>query len=360
MTADGEKSIQYNILKREVDSNRQLYEAMLQKVKESAIASAVRASNIRVVDAAAAPGSPYKPSLKTDASMGLLGGLFLGIVFVVIRERANRTLQEPGETPFWLNLPELGVIPSASVRGRLFIKDYGRKLLGEGNRDLSLAPAKATGAAGEAPQDRVELVTWLQKPSAIAEAFRVVLTSLLFSGNNGSRPRVLVVTSSSPRDGKSTVASDLAIALAEIKQKVLLIDANLRRPRQHEIFQVPNIKGLSTLLLERPLPPERLEGIVQETRIPGLFLLPSGPTNQAAANLLYSANLPELLAQFKKEFDMVILDTPPMLQMPDARVVGRIADGVLLVLRAGQTTRDAAIAARQRFSEDETQWWGRF
>jgi capsular exopolysaccharide synthesis family protein len=353
VTADSEKSIQYNILKREVDSNRQIYDAMLQKLKESSIASAMRASNIRVVDAAKAPKSPYKPSLEQDAGLGLLAGLFLGIVFVVMREREDRTLQEPGETPFWLNLPELGVIPSALERGHLrirvkYYKYYGKKRLEEAKPDLSLAPAT------EAAPDQVELVTWQRKPSMIAEAFRVVLTSLLFSGNNGSEPRVLVLTSAGPREGKSTVASNLAIALAEIQQKVLLIDADLRKPRQHEIFQVPNEKGLSSLLMERPLPPERLEGVVQQTKIPGLFLLPSGPATQAAASLLYSANLPELLARFKKEFDMVILDTPPMLQMPDARVIGRIADGVLLVFRAGQTTRDAAIAARQRFSEDET------
>src|SRR5207253_567582 len=139
-----------------------------------------------------------------------------------------------------------------------------------------------------------------------------------------------------------------------IKQKVLLIDADLRKPRQHEIFGVPNERGLSTLLLERPLLPELLEGIILQTKIPGLFVLPSGPATQAAASLLYSANLPELLAKFKNEFDMVIVDTPPMLQMPDARVVGRIADGVLLVLRAGKTTRHAAIAARKWISDEET------
>ena len=369
VTADGEKSIQYNILKREVDSNRQLYDGMLQKVKETSIASAMRASNARVVDPAKPPASPYKPKLSTNAAIGLLAGLFLGVVFVVMREREDRTLQEPGEAPFWLSVPELGVIPSA-LSGRSLKKSYyyGRKSLHaakpvlDNNQSPDGVPSGPGGAgsvlkagsANASADDRVELVTWQHKPSMLAEAFRVVLTSLLFTGNNGSRPRVLVMTSASPREGKSTVASNLGIALAEIRQKVLLIDADLRKPRLHEIFALSNEKGLGNLLLERPVPPELMEGIVQETQIPGLFVLPSGPATQAAANLLYSATLPELLAQFKKDFDMVILDTPPMLQMPDARVIGRIADGVLLVLRAGQTTRDAAVAARQRLEEDET------
>ena len=355
VTADGEKSIKYNILKREVDSNRQLYDAMLQKVKESSIASAMRASNARVVDPAKPPRQPYKPSLSMNAAIGLLAGLFLGVAFVVMREREDRTLQEPGDAPFWLNVPELGVIPSALSSSRLKMSHYyGRKELPAAKLEPGLMPVVKAGSANGSAEDRIELVTWQRKASMLAEAFRVVLASLLFTGNNGSRPRVLVMTSASPREGKTTVTANLGIALAEIRQKVLLIDADLRKPRLHDIFGLANEKGLSTLLMERPWAPELMDGIVQQTKIPGLFVLPSGPATEAAANLLYSATLPELLAQFKKEFDMVILDTPPMLQMPDARVISRIADGVLLVFRAGQTTRDAAIAARQRFGEDET------
>ncbi len=359
VTQDAEKTVQYNILKRELDTNRQIYDSMLQRVKESSIASAMRASNIRVVDAAQVPRKPYKPSTSMNGGLGLLGGLFLGVAFVVMRERADRTIQDPGDLSYYLQVSELGVIPSDTGRVKRKLAYHSKK------RQLAAAAADAEtttlmrpGVSGEAQPERVELVTWQHKPSMLAEAFRVVLTSILFTGKNGDRPRVLVLTSASPGEGKSTVVSNLAIALAEIKQRVLVIDADLRKPRQQTIFDIANERGLSNLLEERPLKPETLEGVIQETSIPGLFLLPSGPATSAAGNLLYSANLPELLAKFKSEFDMVLIDTPPMLQMPDARVIGRMADAVVLVARAGQTTRDAAVAARSRLVEDETRILG--
>ena len=139
---------------------------------------------------------------------------------------------------------------------------------------------------------------------------------------------------------------------------MLLIDADMRRPRLHEIFKTPNDRGLSDLLQEREVTKESLKGLISETSIQGLFLLPSGPPTSSAANLLHSRNMALLLRQLEKEFDMILIDTPPMLQMPDARVLGRLADGVILVIRAGQTTRDAALAARQRFADDRTRVLG--
>jgi receptor protein-tyrosine kinase len=159
-------------------------------------------------------------------------------------------------------------------------------------------------------------------------------------------------------EGKTTVASNLGIAFAEIRQKVLIIDGDLRKPRMHEVFGVANEYGLTTLLKHWPVGPEMLATVPQQTTIPGLFVLPSGLAGQDKTNPLYSAKLSELLATFKREFDMVIIDTPPMLQMPDARVLGRAADAVVLVTRAGQTTRDAAMAANQRFAEDGTRILG--
>jgi len=358
VTKDSEKEIQYNILKREVESNRQLYEAMLQRVKESAIASAMKASNVRVVDAAKTPSRPYKPSLPDNAGLGLLVGGFLGIAFVVMRERANRTLQQPGDAPFLLNVPELGAIPNAraSSRNRMYYL-RNKETPAEASRNSNTL-LNATSDEKPGPRERVELVTLQRRPSMVAEAFRTVLTSILFSGENGSRPRVLAITSPGPYEGKTTVTTNLSIALAEIGRKVLLIDADLRRPRIHEIFRLDNEVGLASLLREAAMDKAAVDSAVKETAVPNLFALPSGPSTSAAASLLFSPHMQELLRRFKGEFDTVLIDTPPTLQMPDARVIGRLADAVVLVTRANHTTRDAALAARQRFGEDQTRVLG--
>jgi capsular exopolysaccharide synthesis family protein len=345
VTGQGEKAIQYNILKREVESSRQLYDVMLQQLKQSSIATAIRASNVRIVDPAKVPSVPASPSLPIDSALGTLLGLFSGIAVVLIRERADRTLQQPGDAQFWTNLPELGVIPSGKFEGTLK-GGYARiKMPDESpNRKVGVTIGRSNGS--------VELITRERNSSFMAEAFRTVLTSILFIGENGSSPRLLVFTSAAAGDGKTTVVSNLGIALAEIGRKVLIIDADLRRPRQHKIFDVSNDVGLSTLLKSQESEPDAWTGFVRDTKIPGLWVLPSGPATQAAANLLYSPRLTELLQRVKREYDMVLIDTPPALQMTDARVLGRMVDAVILVARAEQTTRDALVAASKRFGED--------
>ena len=308
------KAIHYSILKREVDSNRQLYEAMLQKVKEAAITAAIGASNFRVVDPAMPPSKPYRPNRPLNASLGLLGGVFVGMLVVLMRERSDSSVRSPGEASLCLNVPELGIIPS--VR-------------------------------------RAELGGWLHKSSLLGESFRSAVTSILLSGQNGERPRVIVLSSPNPSEGKSTVASNLAIALAETGQKVLLIDADLRMPRLHGMFNVLNSWGLSDLLREGNSVTEcPLEALVRETQIRNVFILPSGPGTASITNLLHSARMRELLGRLRKEFDTVLIDTPAMLLLPDARVLAPLADGVVLVVRAGFTTRDSVLAAKQRFTED--------
>jgi capsular exopolysaccharide synthesis family protein len=352
VTGEGEKSIQYKILKREADSNRQLYDSMLQELKESTIASAMRASNARIVDPARVPNRPYKPDPLQSAGLGLLIGIALGAACIIMRERADRTIQQPGDSTFYLNLPELGIIPSAKF-GRRIASGFEPNLLTSSSESLSV---EAAIPRNKDRADQVELVTWQRKPSIVAEGFRSTLISILFANEIGSRPKVLVLTSPGPAEGKSTVSSNLGIAIAEVGQRVLLIDADMRRPRQHEIFEMSNERGLSNLLREKtPLNGDKsLGGLIRESEIPGLFLLTSGPGTSAATNLIYGSHMPEVLKYVRDNFDLVLIDTPPMLQIPDARVLGRMADKVIIVIRAGQTSRDAAVAARKRLTEDGT------
>jgi succinoglycan biosynthesis transport protein ExoP len=339
-----EKAIQYNILKRDVDSNRQLYDTMLQQLKESSIASALHASNIRVVDPATLPQKPVWPNYRILAPLGLLFGLLAGLCAVVVSERMDRSLRQPGEIQLWTNLPELGTIPCASLdaskRHRIKVP---RDTEGSLRRQL---------VASDARIDSVELVTWHRKSSVLAEAFRATLTSILFVGENGSRPRLVALTSANAGDGKTTVTINLAIAMAEIRGNVLMIDADMRRPRLHDVLELSNERGLSDLLKEATLSADVISHAIQPTRVPGLSVLTSGAPTHSAANLLHSANLTDLLTMLKGRYDMVLIDTPPILQLADARLIGRHADAVILVARAQHTTRDAISAAYQRIAED--------
>ena len=340
----------YNILKREVDTNRQLYDSMLRNVQEAGMTSALGASNIRVVDSAKPPTRPYKPSFVLNSALGLLAGAFFGIAFVVVRERADRTIQGPGDATTYLNVPELGAIPSAkAVRGLLPTYYQNREAI-ESKQAENGKPLQ------------VELITSNKKQSPLADAFRASLTSILYSRENGDRPRVIVVTSTNPGEGKTTVACNLALALAEIgpsvlMQSVLLIDGDLRRPRLHDIFGVPNRWGLADLL-EGKMPPNGCEGMVFKTGFRNLDLLPAGSTTLNVAALLHSPRAVAFLNRMRAEFHTVIIDAPPMLNIPDARILGRLSDGVILVVHSAQTMRDAAVAANQRLTEDRTRVLG--
>jgi succinoglycan biosynthesis transport protein ExoP len=349
MSEQAAKVTHYNILKREVDTNRQLYDSMLQNVQEAGMTSALGASNIRVVDSAEPPTRPYKPSVILNSALGLLAGAFFGVVFVVAQERADRTIHGPGDTTIYLDVPELGAIPSAKVE-RSRLSAYYQN--GEG-----LKTKKESGDPW-----RVELVTSKRKPSILADAFRATLTSILYSGENGDRPRIIVITSANSGDGKTTVACNLALALAEIApsvlmQSVLLIDGDLRRPRLHEIFGVPNRWGLADILNGKE-PANGCEGIVTKTGFRNLNLLPSGLATANTAVLLHSLRAFAFFNRMREEFHTVIVDVPPMLNMPDARVLGRLSDGVILVVRSAVTMRSAAVAAKQRLTEDGTRVLG--
>jgi polysaccharide biosynthesis transport protein len=295
----------------------------------------MHASNVLVVDPAKPPVLPYRPSLPINSAIGLFSGVFLGFGFVLLRERVERKINAPGDAQVYLDLPELGVIPSDETALPWRVPD---------------------GHESDGP----ELATWKRKPSLIAECARTTLTSILLPNEEGVRPQVVVLTSPSPGDGKTTVTSNLSIAMAEIGYNVLLVDGDLRRPRLHKVFGVANSWGLCDVLwADTPFETVPISHLVRETEVTGLSLLPAGScVNATPSNLFYSPRMPRLLERLRKEFDMVMIDAPPLIHLADARLLGRNADGVILVIRAGQTTTESALLASQRFAEDGTRVLG--
>jgi capsular exopolysaccharide synthesis family protein len=358
VTEDAEKAVQYNILKREVDSGRTLYENLLGRVREAGIASAMRASNVRVVDVAQPAEFPYKPSLPRYAGLGLFGGLFLGATLLIVRDRFDRSIQNPEDASFFLGLSELGVIPSAPSAHRGLHYRHSRLLRGEAPASGGTARQFPAGFQPASP-DMLELAILTNRSPMLTESFRATLTSILFSGQNGAHPRVLVFTSASPAEGKSTVTANLGIALAEAGQKVLLIDGDMRKPRLHTVFSLSNRAGLSDLLSDRGTPAaEALASLERESGVPNLSVLPSGPATAAATSLLYSPRLSDLIKCAREAYDMVLIDTPPAHDIADARVLGRVSDAVVIVIRSHRTSRDVLKNACQRFTEDGTHMLG--
>jgi receptor protein-tyrosine kinase len=199
----------------------------------------------------------------------------------------------------------------------------------------------------------VERITWERRFSELSEAFHATVASFLSAEQNGSDLDVLVITSSLPGEGKTTVVSNLGITLAEVRGKVLLIDGDMRRPRIHKVFGVANSWGLSDILQEQNATEELpLDALVKKTAVPRLYVLPSGPCTDSIFSLLYSERMGRLMQRFRREFDYVIIDAPPCLEFADARILARHADGVMLVVRANYTDKKTALATAQRLFMD--------
>jgi succinoglycan biosynthesis transport protein ExoP len=252
-------------------------------------------------------------------------------------------VRRPGE---WIlpDVPELGVIPSAKGAGVL--DSMGRRVIGIRGRGAELGS-----------------VTWNRDPSLLAESFRAALTSITF-GAGPSRGvaakqqggQVLVVTSIDVMEGKTTILTNLGIAAAERRQRVLLIDADLRQPRVCELVDNPNTWGLTDVLQSDDfagfVEASPWEALVWPTRIPSLWVLPSGPVNSNSPGLLYSSDLSKLLQRLRREFDLILIDTPPMMLYADGRVLGRLSDGVVMVVRANMRSREELRAACLRLRQD--------
>jgi len=314
-----QNAIEFNILKRDVDANRQLYEGLLQKLKEASLEAGLHSNNIRVVDSARVPLSPSSPDIPRNLGIGLILGLCGGVGLAFMLESLDNTVRTPEQAEVASGLPSLGVVPQ-------FLRvDQPR-----------LQPAKLS-LAGDASTRRAELIAHLRPNSEAAECYRSLRTSILLSAVD-SPPKVLLVTSPLPQEGKTTTSVNCAIVLAQRGSRVLLVDADLRRPGVHRAFGFDRKAGLSTVLagttpmesVVRPYPP-----------LPNLSILPAGPPPPHPAELLDASKMRSLIAEWRKDYDHVIIDTPPALSVTDPVILSVEADSIILVIRSGKTTKDA-------------------
>lgn len=317
-----ESAIQYSVLKRDSDSNHQLYDNLLQKLKEAGIAAGLRSSSIRVVDVAQIPDLPVSPHVPRNLAFGFLLGLGGGIALALVLENLDTTVRDMEEAKAICTLPALGMIPLQSSLTN-----------GYRNKTLGVLP----GSNGNC----LPLVAYAQPRSPAAESFRALRTSIILS-SFGTPPRVILVTSSLPKEGKTTVSANSAIVLAQRGSRVLLVDGDLREPAIAKMFGITHDAGLGTIIDGR----YRFEDVVvRNPHIPNLSILSSGAATSQPAELLGSSKMKECIARWRSEFDYVIIDTPPCLSFTDAVQLSREADGVILVARWGQTTKAALRAA---------------
>jgi polysaccharide biosynthesis transport protein len=345
-------------LQVEISTRRQLLDELLRKQSETEVAVRQqdnRESNIRVVDRALVPGSPFRPSLKNNLTTGLLAGLLLGVGLVFLLDFLDRSLKSAEELEQLLGLPVLAVIPDVSDRGTRYGygKGYG---YGYGRRRTAAKPDKKepqrwVEKKAVEPQ-RVELAPHDQPRRLVSEAYRSLRTALLLS--SAEELRVVAVTSAEAGEGKTATIANLGVVMAQLGRRVLIVDADLRKPRQHEVFQVSNRDGLVNYLTGSA----SAEQIVLRTAVPNLFLVTSGPIPPNPSELLSSERMKTFLTMTRERFDFVLLDTPPALAVTDATLVGSAADGVVLCFRAGKVQRDDTRACRDRLLRAEVRILG--
>lgn len=323
----------YGILKKDVDTARQLRDSLLKQQMETAVNSELAASNIRVVDRAEVPKHASKPNPKLNVALGGFLGLLFAFGATVVANYFDDSVKSSEDVETLLQLPTLAVIPS-----------FHR------NRQSSYAPrGGATEAPAAASLDAtraVDLVVFREPKSMVAEAFRSMRTAVLFS-TPGAPPRVILVTSAAASEGKTASSLNLATTLASAGSRVLLIDADLRRPSCHYAFGVPTDNGLSRFLAGQV----SLAETIRQVEVPNLSFIPAGPTPPNPAELVGSERMRETLEQLREEYDFVIIDSPPSLPVTDAVLLGREADGVILVVKGNDTPRELVRRARDQLTQ---------
>lgn len=325
-----EKLVQYNILQRDADANKQLYDGLQQKLKEASISAGLRSSNLRIVDPALVPTTPAAPQKSRNILLSILVGLVGGIGLAVLREYLDNTVKSPDDIEQLTGLPSLAVVPFLpGGNGRL------SRLVGD-------------GASAQVNSPRVELLSYVQPKSQISEAFRALRTSLLLSQADHP-PQVILVTSALPREGKTTAAVNLSVTLAQLGDRTLLLDSDLRKPGVRRALNLPAGKegGLSSYLAGVS---SLDEVTMPHPAISNLAALTTGPVPPSPADLLSSQRMRDAILELRRRFKFIVIDSPPVLAATDAVILSALTDGVLLVVRSGTTPKEAFTRSRDLLS----------
>ena len=324
-----EKLVQYHILEHDAESNKQLYDGLLQKLKEAGITAGLRSSNIRVVDPALVPTAPAGPQRAKNILMSILVGLVGGIGLALFREYLDNTVKSPDDIESLVGLPSLAVVPAQPNSNGHHSKWPHLK--------HKTAPQTVSGP-------RVETLSHTQPKSQISEAFRALRTSLLLSQADHP-PQVILVTSALPREGKTTAAVNLAVTLAQLGDRTLLLDSDMRKPGIRRALNMisGNEKGLSSYLAGVT---NLDEIVVPHPMISNLETITTGPVPPSPADLLSSRRMREAISELRLRFKFIVIDSPPVMAATDAVIVSSLTDGVLLVARSGETPKEAFTRTR--------------
>jgi capsular exopolysaccharide synthesis family protein len=310
-----EKAIQYNILKREADTNKELYKGLLQRMKEAGVSAGIMASNIQVVDQAELPTRPYKPNKRLNLLLAAIVGLFLGVGLAFFFEYLDNTVKTPEDVEQLIRLPSFGMVPEISYERR-------RRL-----------------ESGDSYP--VELVTHGHPKSMLSEAYRNIRTSILLSFSE-KPPKRIIISSPNPLEGKTTTVINTGIALSQTGAQVIIIDSDMRKPRVHKIFNGDNGVGLSNFLSGNA----DLDSVIKKSDVPNLYYIPSGPIPPNPSELIGSKLFKTMMENLGERFDHIVLDSPPVLGFADTIILSTCVDGIILVVLGGKTPRETIQRAK--------------
>jgi succinoglycan biosynthesis transport protein ExoP len=324
-----EKSVQYGILSREVDSNKGLYEGLLQRLKEAGVSAGLNASNIRVVDPGTVPYKPIAPNYPLNLGLAAFLGLGLGVSVAFLKEHLDQTIRYGEDVFHFLGIPVLGFIPTLAAAN-------GRKHKGFGRADRKIlfgSTESRTVTGGALIEDHPRSDLGIHKGAAFSEAFRELRTSVILSAS-GHFANSILVTSAQPGEGKTTVAVNLAFSLAQLGEPVLLVDADMRRPSIQKYFPQPGSR-LSGYLAGQGA----WQQMVYPTSISRLHVLHCGPVPENPSELLSSDRMRAMIQESMATYRFVILDSPPLLNRADSRILGSMVGATILVVKGGDTPR---------------------